>query len=66
MSASHIGPRYYIDSLHVRDKLTMLMDGIFHRQVVRHENFKLIALVDFDGRTRLLHVDEIDRSRNSI
>jgi hypothetical protein len=42
------------------------MDGIFHRQVVRHKHFKLIALVDLDERTRLLPVDEIDRSRNSI
>lgn len=51
---------------HVRGKLTMPVDGIFHRQVVRHKHFKLIALFDLDERTRLLPVDEIDRSRNPI
>jgi hypothetical protein len=56
----------YIDSPHVRGKLTMPMDGIFHGQVVRNKHFKLIALVDFNERTRLLPVDEINRSRNSI
>jgi len=42
------------------------MNGIFHGKIILNEYLDLIAFLDFDQRTGLLIVDEIDITREAI
>lgn len=45
---------------------TMPMNCGVHGQLVLHKDLELVPLIDFDQRRRLLAIDKVDFSSNTI
>ena len=46
--------------------LTVPVNRSFHRQVILHEDLKVVSFVNFDQGARLLAVDKVDISGKTI